>query len=331
MDVESRVLVIGIGSIALKHIKIIQEQSPKTKIVALRSGRGSDFEELNTCELVTHSLEDALKKKPSAIIISNPSPFHIKSAKAILSQGVPILIEKPLSDNLQDAEDFLSLAEKLNQKVLMGYVLRHNNGLRKLKNLIDENRLGKLLDVEVCARSYLPSWRAGKDYRQNVSSKKELGGGALLELSHEIDYCNWVFGGFNSVQASLKNSGTLDVDVEDSVDAIVELKDKNCNLKLHLDFRSKNEERYCKVFCEKGMIHWDYIEEEIKIFDFDKGLTTEDFAGEKANMYKSQMKHFFDVAFESRVSQNQLSEGVEVMRSIEAIRVSSGKGEKVYL
>ena len=86
--------------------------------------------------------------------------------------------------------------------------------------------------------SYLPDWRSKRNYSKTSSAMKKLGGGVLLDLSHELDYIRWFFGEMKSVFANIQNSGTLDIDVEDSVDMIFE-SDKGFSVSVHLDFNSR--------------------------------------------------------------------------------------------
>ena len=84
-------------------------------------------------------------------------------------------------------------------------------------NIINSKKIGQILHVQVDCGSYLPDWRKGTDYRESVSAKAELGGGVLLELSHELDYIRWFFGEMISISANIQNSGTLGIDVEDDI------------------------------------------------------------------------------------------------------------------
>ena len=83
---------------------------------------------------------------------------------------------------------------------MVGYVLRFHPGCQFLKNALQEKIIGVVSEVDFYCYSWLPNWRKGTNYKENVSSKIELGGGALLELSHEIDLANYLFG-----PISLKN------------------------------------------------------------------------------------------------------------------------------
>ena len=92
---------------------------------------------------------------------------------------------------------------------MVGYVLRYCEAAKFIKDQLSQNIYGKPIDVRIECRSFLPDWRPDQDYRQSASARKELGGGVLLELSHEIDYANWLFGPLISIQAILQHSKTL--------------------------------------------------------------------------------------------------------------------------
>ena len=113
--------------------------------------------------------------------------------------------------------------------------MRHSEIAKLFKNNVKSNKLGTSLFSKINCSSYLPDWRPMQDYRRTVSSSSSYGGGVLLELSHEIDYANWFFGPFLNVQAFLRNTGTLEIDVEDVADLV--LTNKNgMNVQIHLDF-----------------------------------------------------------------------------------------------
>ena len=111
----------------------------------------------------------------------------------LLKAKIPVLIEKPISDNLKKCSELIELMTSNNCLVTVGYVLRHSKILNKFKELINQSDIGKRLYAEIKCGSYLPDWRKDKDYRESVSAKSSLGGGVLLELSHEINYANWQF------------------------------------------------------------------------------------------------------------------------------------------
>jgi predicted dehydrogenase len=114
--------------------------------------------------------------------------LHVEQARILIKADVPILIEKPLSVSTAGIDELAALAEGKNVKVLVGYVLRYSHSFQYFQKMIKSRNVGEPLFVRVECGSYLPDWRPGQDYRKSASAKPVLGGGVLLELSHELDY-----------------------------------------------------------------------------------------------------------------------------------------------
>ena len=78
-------------------------------------------------------------------------------------------------------------------KVFVGYNLRFHPVIKKLKKEIKNK---KIFNVNIQNSSYLPSWRKNNVYTKTSSAKKALGGGVLLDISHELDFIRYLFGSF---------------------------------------------------------------------------------------------------------------------------------------
>ena len=113
---------------------------------------------------------------------------------------------------------------------MVGYVLRFLPALHAIRQHLTDGLLGQVHTARVEVGQYLPDWRPGSDYRQGVSGQDKLGGGALLELSHEIDYATWLFGWPQSLQCSRARLSPLEIDVEDSAHVLLEYPGKRISL-----------------------------------------------------------------------------------------------------
>ena len=93
---SKEIAFIGVGSIAIKHIKIIKKNYPRIKMTAIRSGKGRQYNK----ELKGIKIEnkfDLLKEKYFfAIFITNPSSLHLRTLKNIYKTKSNIFIEKPI-------------------------------------------------------------------------------------------------------------------------------------------------------------------------------------------------------------------------------------------
>ncbi len=95
-----------------------------------------------------------------------------------------------------------------------------------------------------------------------MSAKKELGGGVVNELSHEIDYAQFLFGRIEILSSELSTKKFIGLDVEDTAN-IEAINDKGMKIHIHLNFTQNNPERYCKVVGEKGVLKLDLIKNEV--------------------------------------------------------------------
>jgi len=187
-----RVLIVGYGSIGQRHLKIVRESLPDAIIMVFRHQPTTTIPEM--ANLVTSSMEDVRLFVPEAAIVANPAPFHLEIAKALAEMGCHLLIEKPISDNLDGVEDLLGTVRAAGVICQVGYNMRYLPSLSRFRDLINQGLVGRPLSVRCEIGQYLPNWRPASNYRTGVSARSELGGGVLLELSHEIDYLCWIFG-----------------------------------------------------------------------------------------------------------------------------------------
>lgn len=172
-----RFLIVGLGSIGRRHLACLREISPDAEITVWRQYH-RDGAVPDGADHVVLDLESALACKPGCAIVANPAPFHLETAIALAEAGVHLLVEKPLSDSIRDVDRLLSLCESKGLVLAVAYVLRNHEGLKVFRQAVQCGEIGRVLSFRAEVGQYLPDWRPGGDYRNNVSARKELGGGA---------------------------------------------------------------------------------------------------------------------------------------------------------
>lgn len=220
-------------------------------------------------------------------LICNPTSLHVPTALTV--PQLPLFIEKPLSHNLDNLD-------QLTGKILVGYCLRFDSSLQAFKQKINNQ---KIKSAKIVCKSWLPDWRPEKDYRHSYSAKKSLGGGVLLDLSHEIDYPLWWFGPVKKVTAKLMLAPELEIETE----AIADLKLKfvsGVTAEIHLSFASHKNERYCEVLTKDQTLRWDYQPNN--------------------EMYLAEMKHFIDICRSHADPLITVADGRRVLEVIEAAK-----------
>jgi len=322
--------IVGLGSIGRRHLRLISEIRPDIEIIVVRSGHGGECDEESMATKTVYSIGDAIKEGIQAAIVSSPATLHLKQSLELAKNGIHLLIEKPISHTSDRVKELLKIVNENRITTMIGYVLRYDLGAMKFKNWLDNKVKGKILHARIECGSYLPDWRPDQDYRKTVSALSELGGGVLLELSHEIDYLYWFFGKPKDVQAQIRNSGTLDINVEDQVDLLMTSEQGYC-ISVQIDFNRRHVERKCKVLTTEGELIWDAVNKNVTWKGVNKEQFKYEYNNERNSIYRKQLEVFFDCIENDNDPIVTVKDGINVISLIDAVRNASEKGIKVSL
>ena len=326
----NKIAIIGLGSIGSRYLGILKSRFRDIEIIVVRSGKGSRSLDEKLANDVVYSIEDSIKMGVEAAIISSPATEHLEQAIKLTKAGVHILIEKPLSISLNGIQELIQIINKNKVIALVGYVLRYDPAANAFKNYIDSNTLGNILSVNINCSSFLPDWRPDKDYKQSVSASKDLGGGVLLELSHELDYMSWFFGEIESTYALLYNSNLLGIDVEESADLIIKSY-SGYPISIHLDFNSQFSSRKCKVNGSKGSLIWDALEKTVLYRQVGHKQKIDRFEFERDDLFIKQINHFLDCINNNSTPLVSINDAINTLELIEASRKSNELSKRVNL
>lgn len=320
-------LVVGLGSIGRRHCRLLKQLLPDIRIIALRHQPADDTFAVDlNLHAVVYSIEEALSYCPDFAIIANPASHHVEISLALLERDVHLLIEKPISSNIEDALKLVDVAKRSQSKIMIAYNLRFDPSLIALKRLIEAGRVGEVLSIRAEVGQNLADWRPGTDYKDGVSAKRSLGGGVLLELSHELDYLLWIFGELDWVVSHATKQSSLNIDVEDLALILLGFKSRskpsgNLVASLNMDFFRQDHTRVCYVIGDKGTLKWNGVDhdvwffssatkcwERVCVFDFDRDFT-----------YSEELNHFVNCVVEDEEPAISVTEGFNVLRTIDSI------------
>jgi predicted dehydrogenase len=224
-------LVVGYGSIGARHARILCELGCETAVVSSRK-----VDHL----LVYAGIADALAARAVAyVVVANPTDRHHDALAGLASLGYrgKVLVEKPLFERARElpAQPFAFAG--------VAYNLRFHPALQRLAALLAGQQV---LSVQAYVGQYLPGWRPGTDYRKTYSASAERGGGALRDLSHELDYLQWLFGDWSAVTAAGGHLSPLQIDSDDVYTLL--LKTRRCAvMSVQLNYLDRRTRRHVIV------------------------------------------------------------------------------------
>ena len=247
-------LFIGYGNMTKKYCEILRKYKKKISIKFYTNQKIKN-------NLLNNIIE--LKKyNPDIIFICSSTVDHYKHLKLIkgLFKNKIIIVEKPLFHK------FLNL-RKIRNKIFVDFNLRYDPLLQYIK---DKTNKKKFLTIEIFCKSYLPYWRKG-DYSKSYSAKRKLGGGVLLDLSHELDYLLWMFGEIKIDYVVNNKISDLKINSDDNLLMIGKSK-KVKQIFLHLNYYSKLEHRSISVSSKKINLYADLINKKVIFSKKNKSL-----------------------------------------------------------
>ena len=329
----NRILIVGLGSIGKRHLRLARELIPEADIRVLRHQASIAVpDNANGC---FSNIEEVIAFAPQIAVIASPATFHIATAQALAEVGVHLLIEKPLSASLDGVTQLLETCQQQGTVLLTGYNLRFLPSLQRYRDLLGECVIGKVLSVRCEIGQYLPSWRPDSDYRQGVSARRELGGGALLELSHELDYLRWIFGKVDWVKATLSRQSGLEIDVEDTAHLTLGFAPAADGSQLigtvNLDFVRHDTTRLCTAIGEKGSLRWNGLTGGVALYEAGAKEWREIFSHthQRDDSYLAEWKNFMSCVTENITPMITGEDGLNVLKIIDAARISAASGGQV--
>ncbi len=259
-----RALVVGLGSIGRRHARnwVALGLGP---VAVCRQTRSPQPEPLGIGVQEFTDLDEALADRPDAVLVTNPTSLHVETACKALQAGAHVFIEKPIGHRLDGVAGLLNEAEQSDKHLMVGYNLRFHPGLIRFKELLQRGAIGKPLSARAEAGEYLPDWHPWEDYRASYSGSAELGGGAVLTFSHELDALCWVLGAPSRVVAMAAHASSLEIDTEDTAELVLQFPSGPL-ASVHVDYLMRPPRRNLEIVGEAGVLRWEYDQNRVLLY-----------------------------------------------------------------
>ena len=144
---QTHVAVIGCGYWGMNYVRVLSElpDSRVTVVCDERTGRLDEVARRFPDVPLTTSIEEALDDDAvEAAVICTQAATHREIAGRALALGKHVLVEKPLTVDVAEADELIELAEKVDRVLLTGHTFLYNDGVRSVKTLMDDGALGDL-------------------------------------------------------------------------------------------------------------------------------------------------------------------------------------------
>jgi predicted dehydrogenase len=315
-----KVLIVGGGSIGKRHLKnFAQLGAQRFGVFDPRPERRDECRQLLPGVETYETLEAAVAGGADLAVICSPTVAHVSQAMACLQAGMHVLLEKPIAMVAEEAEALVDAAARLGSPVLMvGYNYRFSPLVRETQALLARQALGRPLFLEIFFSQYLPEWHPWEDYRSWFMSKKELGGGALLDESHAIDLARALFGEVARVVALTGKLGDLEMTADDYAHLTLEFASGVQGV-IHMDIYGRRPRRLFEISGTTGSLTGDLSTHTLTVVDAAARQTsTATWSIDRNDMFLDEASYFLRCVREG-AGVSPLVTGADALRTLDVV------------
>jgi len=286
------VLIIGGGSIGQRHILNLKKIG-LCQIYVLKRKHDYKFQEKFNVIVITN-VNELVNKKIDATFICTPTSLHLEGILIAKKLNSHVFVEKPLTNNKSTLNQIKKI--NFNNKVFfIGFMLRFHPSFLIIKKLINNNRIGKWYNARFEFGSWLPNWHPNENYKLGYAARRDMGGGVINTISHELDMILNLFGVPKNIKGFKKNLNILEIDVEEITELVFDY--PLGLISLHLDYLQKDYDRRVRILGSEGSINWDWHSKEIVVTNTGgiKEIIKEPLGFEVNDLYVDEIKYFFEL------------------------------------
>jgi predicted dehydrogenase len=235
-------------------------------------------------------------------------------------------------------------AEKSGSRILVGFQFRYHPTLNKARELIQSNRLGRILTVHAHWGEYLPQWHPWEDYRHSYAARADLGGGVIVTLTHPLDYLRFLLGEVEALWSFNGHISPLAIDVEDVAEIGLRFASGVVG-GVHLNYVQRTPVQRLEIVGTKGTLRWDNTEGILTLFEMPAAFGSyadeppapieETFSPpegfERNQLFLAQTRHFIEVVRGESEPLCSLADGVMALHLALAAYESQKTGRRIAI
>ena len=342
---QVRLAIVGLGLVGCRHASAIQQVANAT-LCAVVDPYDNGRQEAAAIGVPCFDDFQAMIKaeKPDGIILATPTKLHAEQGVHCVSANIPVLVEKPLADNLQEARSLVEQAEANESILMVGHHRRFNPLIQKAHTLINEGAIGDVRTVHATCWFYKPD-----SYFDVAPWRKQLGAGPIsVNLVHDIDLMRHLCGEITQVQAQATAS-KRGYDNEDLAAAILNFENGGLGTITVSDsvvspwsweFTSKEYSGYpftAEGAYQIGGSHGSLSIPDLKLWTHDKDrdwwspMSATDVSSDIADPLVYQIEHFVEVIVTKMAPLVSGREGLRTLAVVDAIQVAAKTGKTIQL
>lgn len=278
-----RVGVIGVGAMGQHHARVYHEMDD-VELVGVSDidhTRAQQIAEMHDTDAYT-DYREMLSRGPDAVSIAVPTTLHKKVAMDAISCGVHLLVEKPIANSIDDADEMVSAAKDAGVKLMVGHIERFNPAVIKLKEIIDGGLLGEI--VSISTRRVGPHNPRIRDV------------GIIMDLGvHDIDTISYLYNERAESVYAIAGNGSQNAH-ENHANILMRFSDNRAGM-IDVNWLTPHKVRRLTAVGTEGVAYLDYITQTAELHD---GEWIRSAKIEKKEPLVNELEYFIGIAKNNR-------------------------------
>lgn len=313
-----KIAVVGAGQWGKNHVRVFHELGALAWVVDKDETLRRKVVEEYPGVRVTDNLQEVLSDREiSGVVVATPAQTHYGIAMEALKFGKAVLVEKPMTLLVEEAEKLTAFAEETDKVLMVGHLLLYRPAIQALCEIIQSGRIGKVYKIEMRRRK-LGKVRAHENVIWSFGPHDVA---VLLSMIQSEVSDVWAVG-----------NAFLQKGIEDEASVYLSFVD-GAKAELHFSWLWPIDERKCIIIGSEGMITYDEIEDSIWVHDkkVNPDLTVSATTSEKillasADALKAQDLHFLECIQNNHQPRTDGKQGVKVIRCLNEAMNNIGRG-----
>ena len=319
-----KIAVIGCGSMGTKHITNLLDLGHDIIICDINPHRLREVSQKFGIQKVSEDFKTLPDlNNLDAVIVSTDTSLHAKISYFFAQKGIAYFSEIPISDSLADLQLLTRATIENNVISMVGMIWRFHPAMQKIKQLLQDDIIGKVNTVAWYGGEYLPDWHPKEYYKKEYSALITKGGGVIVTNISGIDYLRFFFGDVENVFSVYDSISHIDIEAEDFFMGILQFK-SGVFAQVYSDFFQRPVEHKIDIVGDKGKIHWDHHKNSVRLFLFSSG-EWEEYPYEFTNflnLYKEELRYFLSCVQEKKETTIPLHDNIKTVAVGTALKQS---------
>ena len=329
-------LVIGLGSMGKRRIRNLRHLGEKDIIGwDIKKDRRKECKEKYKIKTFDY-IDKAMDEKPDVLIISTPPNYHIDYELLAAKNDKHFFCEAGIFT--KGVEELVNLCKNKNLIAAPSCTFRFKGSIRKIKELIDDEKIGKVVALTYHIGQYLPDWHPWEHISKFYVGKRETSATREM-IPFELEWLTWIFGEIKRISCMKGKISNLPADIDDVYQLIFQFKNGIIG-HLLIDVISRTPTRILRVVGEKGTIEWNWIDDSVRLYVAEKkewiefkeqeGFREEGYIA-KENIYIEEMQNFIKSIKGEEKYIYSLEEYLKILKLLEAAEESSDRQKHISL